>query len=171
MSKRANVLVDPETGKKITGNALYAKLRLAEESRAACKTTMGDFGCCVKIAALCIALGLPIPSSFNKEFYGKRIKWETARFENGVATIDFENDDMGKTEAPQTKDYLLQRLNILERSTNEARWHEEKLAKEINVLEIRRKDYARTLAQELEERNHLLKLFKELGGNEWEITG
>jgi len=70
-----------------------------------------------------------------------------------------------------TKAYLLEKLNALEKSTNEARWHEEELAKEIQKLESQRKCYTGTLAKELEEKNYLLKLFKELGGNEWEVTG
>jgi len=74
-------------------------------------------------------------------------------------------------EVKATKAYLLEKLNALERSTDEARWHEEKLAKEIQELESRRKSYCGTLARELEEKNHLLKLYKELGGNEWEVTG
>jgi hypothetical protein len=74
-------------------------------------------------------------------------------------------------EVKATKAYLLAKLNALEKSVNEARWHEEKLAEEIKDLEDRRRGYCGTLARELEEKNHLLKLYKELGGNEWEVTG
>ena len=70
-----------------------------------------------------------------------------------------------------TKAYLLEKLNALEKSISEARWHEEELAKEIRELESRRKSYCGALAKGLEEKNYLLKLFKELGGNEWEVTG
>ena len=74
-------------------------------------------------------------------------------------------------EVKATKAYLLAKLNALEKSVNEARWHEEKLANEIQDLESRRKGFAGSLAKELEEKNHLLKLYKELSGNEWEVTG
>lgn len=70
-----------------------------------------------------------------------------------------------------TKAYLLEKLNTLDRSISDIRWNEEKLTKEIQGLEDRRRCYTGTLITYLEQKNLLLKLFKELGGNEREVTG
>lgn len=74
-------------------------------------------------------------------------------------------------DAPETKNYLLEKLNALEKSISEARYHEERLTKEIRKLESQRSLYGCSLADNLKERNHLLNLYKELGGKEWDVTG
>lgn len=76
---------------------------------------------------------------------------------------------MDNLDAPKTKAYFLKRLKELEKSINKHRYHEERLAKEIQELENQRKSYCIPLSQELEEKNHLMSLYKELGGNEWDI--
>jgi len=70
-----------------------------------------------------------------------------------------------------TKAYLLEKLNTLDRSISDIRWNEEKLTKEIQGLEDMRRCYTGNLITYLEQKNLLLKLFKELGGNEREVTG
>jgi len=76
-----------------------------------------------------------------------------------------------KMEAPLTKAYLFEKLKSLGKSIDEARWHSEDLSNKIEKLRNERSCYDGPLARDLEERNHLLRLYNELGGNEWEITG
>jgi uncharacterized coiled-coil DUF342 family protein len=76
-----------------------------------------------------------------------------------------------KVEAPQTRAFLKEKLDNLETEIDEARWHSEDLGMQISRLQGQKSGYDNTVARLEKEQDELMPLYKELGGQEWEITG
>ena len=106
------------------------------------------------------------------EFHLKKRKRKTiAKKQECSIHQEPETIPVPKVEAPQTKAYLGEKLNSLEKQIDEARWHSEDLGDKIRQLQGQKAGYDSTVKQLEEEQDKLMPLYKELGGNEWEITG